>query len=30
MNYKHINYWCREIAIYAAYDNIMFLHDLIS
>jgi len=24
MNYKHINYWCREIAIYAAYDNIMF------
>jgi len=30
MNYKHINYWCGEIAIYAAFYNIMFLHDLIS
>jgi len=30
MNYKHIIYWCEEIAIYAAYYNIIFLHDLIS
>jgi len=25
MNYKHINYWCGEITIYAAYYNIRFL-----
>jgi len=30
MNYKHINYRCREIAMYAAFYNIMFLHNLIS